>query len=229
VISVEAFNGQVPAGFILRLEVDSQTGPVVVTSGPAWEYYRSKPESWPARSAAKGEPVIALTTPQEATYAGSMGQWPETGRGRLVTGTRPPESAVLSNTVAIQVDWRQLSVMRFDPDHLVGAQYCTLFSPQNFNWTTAQAVPLVGFYHSWNPDVLRQHLIWLVESGVDFLLVDWSNQLWDRKHWDERTWTEAGQAGMRRLLYFDSGEVGDYAGFFTADGQMPYNGWSLPW
>ena len=48
-------------------------------------------------------------------------------------------------------------------------------------------MPLVGFYHSWDPDVLRQHLIWLVESGVDFLLVDWSNQLWDRQHWDERS------------------------------------------
>ena len=31
------------------------------------------------------------------------------------------------------------------------------------------------------------HLIWLAESGVDFLLVDWSNQLWERAHWDDRS------------------------------------------
>ncbi len=45
----------------------------------------------------------------------------------------------------------------------------------------------MGFYRSWDPDIVRQHLIWLVESGVDFLLVDWSNQLWGRRHWDERS------------------------------------------
>ena len=37
------------------------------------------------------------------------------------------------------------------------------------------------------------------------------------------------RAGVKQVLYYDVGEVGDYAGFFTADGQMRYNGWSLPW
>ena len=36
------------------------------------------------------------------------------------------------------------------------------------------------------------------------------------------------QAGVKRIVYYDLGEVGDYAGFFTADGKMTYNGWSLP-
>ena len=26
----------------------------------------------------------------------------------------------------------------------------------------------------------------LAESGIDFLVVDWTNHLWDKKHWDER-------------------------------------------
>jgi hypothetical protein len=187
VIAVEAFNGKGAAGFLLRLEVESRAGPDVVVSDPDWELYRAKPSDWPAPSAHGDEPVVVLTTPQEAIYAGSMGQWPETGRGRLLVGTRLPEAAVLSNLVTVQVDRRRLTVMPSDPEHLVGAQYCTLFTPQNFNWTTAQAVPLVGFYHSSDPDVVRQHLIWLVESGIDFLLVDWSNQLWDRQHWGERS------------------------------------------
>jgi hypothetical protein len=37
------------------------------------------------------------------------------------------------------------------------------------------------------------------------------------------------QAGVKRIVYYDIGEVGDYAGFFSADGKMTHNGWSLPW
>ena len=37
------------------------------------------------------------------------------------------------------------------------------------------------------------------------------------------------QAGLKHLMYYDLGEVGDYAGFFAPDGRMVHNGWSLPW
>ena len=37
------------------------------------------------------------------------------------------------------------------------------------------------------------------------------------------------QASVKRIVYYDLGEVGDYAAFFTADGKMKHNGWSLPW
>ena len=37
------------------------------------------------------------------------------------------------------------------------------------------------------------------------------------------------QAGVKRILYYDLGEVGDYAAFFSADGRLKFNGWSLPW
>ena len=37
------------------------------------------------------------------------------------------------------------------------------------------------------------------------------------------------KAGVKRLVYYDLGEIGDYAGFFTADGKMKHTGWSLPW
>ncbi len=150
---------------------------------------------------AQGRATFYLPLPQpgiaeiqvETLPPGEKWSWTRTmtdsqmGRQRLQVGTPLPETAALSNRVTVQVDRRRLAVMASDPEHLVGAQYCTLFTPQNFNWTTAQAVPLVGFYRSWDPDIVRQHLIWLVESGVDFLLVDWSNQLWDRRHWDQRS------------------------------------------
>lgn len=115
------------------------------------------------------------------------GGWPAGTLPRLLGGSRAPAGASLSNPVSVRVDFRKLAPPPSDPEHLVGVQYCELFSPRWFTWNTAQAVPLVGFYRSWDRDVLRQHLIWLAESGADFLLVDWSNQNMDRKHWDERS------------------------------------------
>ena len=44
----------------------------------------------------------------------------------------------------------------------------------------------MGFYWSWNADVTRQHMLWFAESGIDFLVVDWTNHIWDKKHWSER-------------------------------------------
>ncbi len=106
---------------------------------------------------------------------------------RLLAGSRPVAGANLSSAVTVRVDFRKLVPPPSDLEHLVGVQYCELFSPRWFTWNSAQAVPLVGFYRSWDRDVLRQHLIWLAESGEDFLLVDWSNQMAGCKHWDERT------------------------------------------
>jgi hypothetical protein len=88
--------------------------------------------------------------------------------------------------VRVAVARRRLDAIPKDPEHLVGAQWCPLYTPAWFNWDTAQAVPLVGFYRTWNPDVIRQHVIWLAESGVDFLVVDWVNQLWDKQRWEDR-------------------------------------------
>ncbi|MFV2067765.1 MAG: hypothetical protein ACC645_12395 [Pirellulales bacterium] len=44
-----------------------------------------------------------------------------------------------------------------------------------------------------------------------------------------RRWKRLDRPGLKRVIYYDSGEVGDYAGFFDARGEMIYNGWSLPW
>jgi hypothetical protein len=43
----------------------------------------------------------------------------------------------------------------------------------------------MGFYNSYVRDVARQHLIWFIESGVDCILVDWSNHIWNSKSWSE--------------------------------------------
>jgi len=51
----------------------------------------------------------------------------------------------------------------------------------------------------------------------------------ERTGQSRRTFERAGKSGVKRVVYFDAGEVGDYAGFFTDDGKMVYNGWSIPW
>ncbi len=57
----------------------------------------------------------------------------------------------------------------------------------------------------------------------------WAIDDQDRMGQSRRVFERVGKAGLKRLIYFDSGEVGDYAGFFGADGKMLYNGWSIPW
>jgi hypothetical protein len=43
----------------------------------------------------------------------------------------------------------------------------------NAGWGT----PLLGTYASNDPRIIRQHALWLRQANVDFILVDWSNEL----------------------------------------------------
>lgn len=62
-----------------------------------------------------------------------------------------------------------------DPsERLVGIAYTT------WSWTTSFETwdtPLLGRYLSNNRDVIYQHGVWLAEAGVDFVFVDWSNNV----------------------------------------------------
>jgi hypothetical protein len=42
----------------------------------------------------------------------------------------------------------------------------------------AAGIPILGMYSSFHPAVIRQHAFWMVEAGVNCILVDWSNNLW---------------------------------------------------
>ena len=44
----------------------------------------------------------------------------------------------------------------------------------------AEALPLVGKYSAFDPNVLKQHAIWFAESGIDWLNIDWTNNLWGK-------------------------------------------------
>ena len=66
-----------------------------------------------------------------------------------------------------------------DPsERLVGVAYTTWFRTDS-RWGEGHTwdMPLLGKYASNNRDVIRQHGIWLRDAGVDFVFVDWSNNI----------------------------------------------------
>lgn len=105
---------------------------------------------------------------------------------QLYTGRRILLNANVSNKVSVEVVWRNMNTVRNDPDHLVGIQWEPWFTPQVAFWQTSPVVPLFGFYNSYDRDVMRQHVLWFIDLGIDFIFVDWSNHIWGKQHWVER-------------------------------------------
>jgi hypothetical protein len=68
---------------------------------------------------------------------------------------------------------------------LIGIQYENWFTPHNATWDTAEAIPILGKYNSYDPSILRKHFAWFNDLGVDWLLIDWSNMLWSKPAWEE--------------------------------------------
>ncbi len=59
----------------------------------------------------------------------------------------------------------------------VGIGYQTWFMPGVSQWGTPEAKPLLGTYNSLDEKVIEKHAEWLTWAGVDYLLLDWSNNL----------------------------------------------------
>jgi len=69
---------------------------------------------------------------------------------------------------------------------LIGVQYETWFTPGNAgSWETAEAVPMLGKYSSFDVTVMRKHEAWFEDLGVNWLLLDWSNMLWTKPEWEK--------------------------------------------
>ena len=185
-LAVEARNGTGPAGLLVRLELEGPAGTAVIDTGPEWQAFDTPPADWPSPSP-EGQPAAVIGQALNALWSGAMLNWPgKEQRADLVTGTPIREGLIASKPAHVDVEWRKLDAIPSDPEHLVGVQWEPWFTPLNASWTTAQAVPLMGLYWSFNRDVTRQHMLWLMESGTDFLIVDWTNHLWGKEHWDER-------------------------------------------
>jgi hypothetical protein len=65
------------------------------------------------------------------------------------------------------------------PGTLIGVQYESWLTPHNAgNYATAEAIPVLGKYSSYDVGVIREQEQWFEDMGVDWLLLDWSNMLW---------------------------------------------------
>ena len=60
-------------------------------------------------------------------------------------------------------------------DRLVGIAYTTWHT--STDWPNSWGVPTLGFYKSDDRRVIAQHARWLADAGVDFVWVDWSNNI----------------------------------------------------
>jgi len=107
-----------------------------------------------------------------------------TNRDLLMVGKLLPDSGISSNELSINVKKRIMRGSR-DTANLFGVQWESWFTPGSATWSSAEAVPVVGFYDSYNEDVIRQHILWFMDLGVNFIIPDWSNHLWGKKHWKE--------------------------------------------
>lgn len=105
-------------------------------------------------------------------------------RELLMAGKFIPDSGLRSNEINVAITKR---MMPKSPDtaHLICVQWESWFIPGPGSWGTAEAVPVVGFYDSYNEDVIRQHILWFMDLGVNFIMPDWSNHIWGKKHWNE--------------------------------------------
>jgi hypothetical protein len=60
-------------------------------------------------------------------------------------------------------------------DKLVGIGYQTWFPPMS--WDKSWGEPELGRYDSSDPKIIRKHAQWLYGAGVDFIWIDWSNNI----------------------------------------------------
>ena len=73
------------------------------------------------------------------------------------------------------------------PGSLIGLQYESWFTPHNAgDYQTAEALPILGKYNSYDTRVIRQHEEWFEDLGINWLLLDWSNMLWMQPEWEKQ-------------------------------------------
>ncbi len=150
-----------------------------------------------------GNATIELAVfPEGRDWGGKEGAWAAGAQGPCnqtagcvypVGTTGPgPFATFTSNQLLVSVAHRRVALPR-DVDaerHQVCINYEPWFTKLNIaRWegrAGASGVPLVGFYSSLYPAVIRQHSIWLTEAGVTCINIDFTNMLWNKIQWSAR-------------------------------------------
>ena len=81
-----------------------------------------------------------------------------------------------SKAITVQVKRRYFHIIT-NPHHLIGMEYETWFGPGYAQWGHEEAEPILGHYSSLDTRVLRQQTLWFNEIGVNFVELDWTNNL----------------------------------------------------
>ncbi len=187
VLSITASGGKGIAGLLVRLDNGEDSAAPMLVSGPEWTYFPTAPYGWPFRAEVDGESPRVLATIDWSPYRKAMDGWPGLPSRKLdIAGARKPTEGLFSEPLMVTVADRELHRVDGDVGRRVGIQFEPWFTPHYAHWASTHAIPLTGRYWSWNTDVIRQQMIWLIESGIDFLVVDWTNHLWGKAHWHER-------------------------------------------
>jgi hypothetical protein len=105
-------------------------------------------------------------------------------RDFLMVGSFIPDTGILSQELTVAVEKRTMPVAQND-GHLFCVQWEPWFTDGPRSWNGSEAVPVIGFYDSYNEDAIRQHVLWFMDLGVHFIMPDWSNHIWGKKHWNE--------------------------------------------
>jgi hypothetical protein len=85
---------------------------------------------------------------------------------------------------------------------LIGMQYETWFTPGNFGkWESAEAVPMLGRYSSYDTRVMRRHEAWFEHLGIDWLLIDLSNLLTMKPKWEDHSGPTRELEDTTQLLF----------------------------
>ena len=134
--------------------------------------------------------IIPLPTPGDAhiqfiAVKADKNYWMGTNDSSLLfVGQIMPENRGLhSNEIDIKVQRRRMPNLPND-SHLYCIQYENWFV--NSSWETAEAVPIIGLYDSYNEEAIRQHILWFVDMGINSIMLDWSNHIWGDTHWNQR-------------------------------------------
>ncbi|MDX9974393.1 MAG: hypothetical protein RBU21_15515 [FCB group bacterium] len=185
-LSVKANNYEGPGGLLARLDWKSDKQSGACRSDETWRAWSTAPTGWPGVAEGGDAVTVVGGANEPSAWPVLLRGWPEvTDKETLLAGRLLDEGAVVSEPVRVTVTRRSIAP-HAPSDTLFIMQWESWFTPRNAYWQTAQAVPVVGFYDSYNRDVMRQHVLWFADAGIDCILSDWSNHIWGKQHWSER-------------------------------------------
>ncbi len=147
-------------------------GQCVVVTADALTSQNAPVPGLSVRAWVNGKPWCASERTLPSGVAHLLLPLPDVGRNAIIVHG----GGVLSNTAAVQVKRRHFRIIT-NPRHLIGMEYETWFGPGYAQWGHEEAEPILGHYSSLDPRVLRQQTLWFNEIGINFVELDWTNNL----------------------------------------------------